>query len=88
MEPQGKVALVTGAGSGIGKGVALGVLAGGISGDAGWSAPGAAGTGGDESGVQEKQALIVPTDVRDPAAVRALFAQDQGSVRSARRAVQ
>jgi NAD(P)-dependent dehydrogenase (short-subunit alcohol dehydrogenase family) len=28
-----------------------------------------------EAGVPEKQALIVPTDVRDPAAVRALFAK-------------
>ncbi len=69
-----KVAVVTGAGSGIGKAVSFGLLREGY---------GVAIAGRrvenlervrEESGVRER-ALVVPTDVRDPGAVEALFAK-------------
>ena len=75
MEAQGKVALVTGAGSGIGKAVALAFLQEGYSVTLAGRRPEPLAQAVSESGVPEKQALIVPTDVRDPAAVRALFAK-------------
>ena len=73
MSPHTKVALVTGAGTGIGKAVALAFLQEGY---------GVTLTGRrkelleqavTEAGTVAGQALIVPTDVRDPASVRALF---------------
>jgi NAD(P)-dependent dehydrogenase (short-subunit alcohol dehydrogenase family) len=75
MEPQGKVALVTGAGSGIGKGVALAFLHEGYCVTLAGRRPEPLAEAVRESGVSDKQALIVPTDVRDPAAVRVLFAR-------------
>jgi NAD(P)-dependent dehydrogenase (short-subunit alcohol dehydrogenase family) len=70
-----KVALVTGAGTGIGKGVALAFLR------AGYSVV-LAGRREDplkmtvrEAGSVGSQALVVPTDVRDPLSVRDLFAR-------------
>ena len=75
MSPHTKVALVTGAGTGIGKAVALAFLQEGYR---------VALTGRrkelleqavTEAGTTTGQALIVPTDVRDPASVRALFTQ-------------
>ncbi len=75
MSPHTKVALVTGAGTGIGKAVALAFLQEGYR---------VTLTGRRkelleqvvlEAGTAAEQALIVPTDVRDPASVRALFMQ-------------
>ncbi len=73
MSGSGKVAIVTGAGTGIGQSVALALLNDGYAvALAGrrrepLEATAAAATGG--------RSLVVPTDVRDPAAVRALFAR-------------
>jgi NAD(P)-dependent dehydrogenase (short-subunit alcohol dehydrogenase family) len=74
MQPR-KVALVTGAGSGIGRESAKGLLKAGY-------AVVLAGRRADaldetikQSGAPAAQALAVPTDVRDPVAVKALFAR-------------
>jgi NAD(P)-dependent dehydrogenase (short-subunit alcohol dehydrogenase family) len=75
MNAQGKVALVTGAGSGIGKAVAMAFLQEGYCVTLAGRRQERLGQAVSESGVPEKQALIVPTDVRDPAAVRAMFAK-------------
>jgi NAD(P)-dependent dehydrogenase (short-subunit alcohol dehydrogenase family) len=75
MNAQGKVALVTGAGSGIGKAVAMAFLQEGYSVTLAGRRQERLGQAVSEAGVSEKQALIVPTDVRDPAAVRGLFAK-------------
>jgi NAD(P)-dependent dehydrogenase (short-subunit alcohol dehydrogenase family) len=75
MNAQGKVALVTGAGSGIGKAVAMAFLQEGYSVTLAGRRQERLAQAVSEAGVSEKQALIVPTDVRDPAAVRALFAK-------------
>ncbi len=70
--PQGKVAIITGAGSGIGKATALALLA------AGWRVvlAGRRKQALDDvaAGAPAGQALAVPTDVTDPASVAALFA--------------
>jgi NAD(P)-dependent dehydrogenase (short-subunit alcohol dehydrogenase family) len=70
-----KVAIVTGAGSGVGKAVSLALLADGYH-------VALAGRRADaleqtiaEAGAAGERALAVPTDVGDPEAVRALFAQ-------------
>jgi NAD(P)-dependent dehydrogenase (short-subunit alcohol dehydrogenase family) len=75
MDGQGKVALVTGAGSGIGKAVAMAFLQEGYGVALAGRRQERLAQALSEAGVSEKQALIVPTDVRDPAAVRALFAK-------------
>jgi NAD(P)-dependent dehydrogenase (short-subunit alcohol dehydrogenase family) len=70
----GKVALVTGAGSGVGRAVTLALLrAGYCVALAGRRQDALEGTVA-EAGEQGERALVVPTDVRDPEAVRALFA--------------
>ncbi len=73
MSGQGKVAIVTGAGSGIGRGAAVALLAEGY-------AVAMAGRREDalresiaEAGADGERALAVPTDVSDPASVAALF---------------
>jgi NAD(P)-dependent dehydrogenase (short-subunit alcohol dehydrogenase family) len=70
-----KVAIITGAGSGIGKAVAIAFLQDGyqvaLAGRRQEVLQGAV----KEAGVAGGQALIVPTDVRDPASIRTLFAQ-------------
>lgn len=69
-----KVAIVTGAGTGIGRAVALGLLAEGYAVVlAGRRAALLAETIAD-AGSHRTRALAVPTDVADPASVRALFA--------------
>jgi NAD(P)-dependent dehydrogenase (short-subunit alcohol dehydrogenase family) len=73
MTERTKIAIVTGAGTGIGKAVALALL------DAGWQVA-LAGRRKDPldqaiagAGAAAKRAIAVPTDVADPASVRALF---------------
>jgi NAD(P)-dependent dehydrogenase (short-subunit alcohol dehydrogenase family) len=69
-----KVAIVTGAGTGIGRAVAIGLL------DEGYSVVLAGRRAAlleqtvHDAGPKGARALVVPTDVSDPAAVRALFA--------------
>jgi NAD(P)-dependent dehydrogenase (short-subunit alcohol dehydrogenase family) len=75
MNTHEKVAIVTGAGSGIGKAVALAFLQEGYCVALAGRRQEPLAQAVREAGVPEKQALIVPTDVRDPAAVRALFAK-------------
>src|SRR3954452_10632219 len=70
MEPAGKVAIVTGAGSGIGRAAALALLREGY-------AVGLAGRRKEALDATAKQgggtSLAVPTDVGDPSSVKALF---------------
>jgi NAD(P)-dependent dehydrogenase (short-subunit alcohol dehydrogenase family) len=75
MSAQGRIAVVTGAGSGIGRAVTRGMLRAGYC---------VALAGRREEALHESlsdleassdQALVVPTDVTDPAAVHALFAR-------------
>ena len=74
MQTLPKVAIVTGAGTGIGKAVALGLLEDGYSLVlAGRRAPLLEQTRRD-AGAHGARALVVPADVSDAAAVRALFA--------------
>jgi NAD(P)-dependent dehydrogenase (short-subunit alcohol dehydrogenase family) len=75
MNTHEKVAIVTGAGSGIGKAVAVALLQGGYRVALSGRRQEPLAQAVSEAGVSAKQALIVPTDVRDPAAVRALFAR-------------
>ncbi len=74
MSANGKVAIVTGAGSGIGKAVALALLRDGyavaLAGRRKDALAGTVAEAGDAAG----RALAVPTDVSDPVSVRALFA--------------
>jgi NAD(P)-dependent dehydrogenase (short-subunit alcohol dehydrogenase family) len=78
MDASGKIALVTGAGTGIGKAVSLALLRAGY-------AVVLAGRRGDllQATAQEAPAgsrsLAVPTDVSDPVAVKALFARTKDS---------
>jgi NAD(P)-dependent dehydrogenase (short-subunit alcohol dehydrogenase family) len=67
-----KHAIVTGAGSGIGKAVALALLADGYSVALAGRRKDRLGSTANESG--SARALVVPTDVSDPASVRSLFA--------------
>jgi NAD(P)-dependent dehydrogenase (short-subunit alcohol dehydrogenase family) len=75
MNTHEKVAIVTGAGSGIGKAVAMALLQEGYRVALSGRRQEPLAQAVSEAGVSAKQALIVPTDVRDPAAVRTLFAR-------------
>ena len=75
MSPHTKVALVTGAGTGIGKAVALAFLREGYHVTLTGRRKELLEQAVAEAGTAAGQALIVPTDVRDPASVRALFTQ-------------
>jgi NAD(P)-dependent dehydrogenase (short-subunit alcohol dehydrogenase family) len=75
MDAQGKIAIVTGAGSGIGKAVAIGLLREGYSvALAGRRAETLEATV-REAGEGAQRGLLVPTDVTDPTSVEALFAK-------------
>jgi NAD(P)-dependent dehydrogenase (short-subunit alcohol dehydrogenase family) len=71
----GKVAIVTGAGSGIGKATAVTLLKHGYSVALAGRRADALAAGIREAGDAGTRALAVPTDVSDPASVRALFAR-------------
>ena len=74
-----KVALVTGAGSGVGRAVALALLRAGycvaLAGRRAEALEQTVALAGEAG----ERALAVPTDVRDPEAIRALFAQTQAT---------
>ena len=74
MAPSGRVAIVTGAGSGIGKAAALALLREGYRVSLAGRRRERLDETASESGAGER-ALVVPTDVADPAAVEALFAR-------------
>jgi NAD(P)-dependent dehydrogenase (short-subunit alcohol dehydrogenase family) len=77
MGSSGKVAIITGAGSGIGRAVALAFLADGYRVTlAGRRAEGLEKTA-SEAGAAAAKALVVAADVTDPASVRALFKKTQ-----------
>jgi NAD(P)-dependent dehydrogenase (short-subunit alcohol dehydrogenase family) len=68
------VAIVTGAGTGIGRAVAIGLLEDGYSVVLAGRRAAALEQTVHDAGEQGEHTLVVPTDVSDPAAVRALFA--------------
>lgn len=72
-----KVAMVTGAGSGIGRCVALALLQEGYAVALAGRRMERLETTAKQAGSTSSRALVVPTDVRDPASVRALFAKTQ-----------
>lgn len=77
METSRKIALVTGAGSGIGRACALTLLGAGYAVVlAGRRAEPLTATA-DESGAAKENTLVMPTDITDPASVRALFRRTQ-----------
>jgi NAD(P)-dependent dehydrogenase (short-subunit alcohol dehydrogenase family) len=75
MEPHGRVAIVTGAGSGIGKAAALALLRDGYRVVLAGRRPEPLAATVSESTLPASRVLAVPTDVTDPAAVDALFAR-------------
>ena len=74
-----KVALVTGAGSGVGRAVTLALLRAGYSVALAGRRRDALERTVAEAGEHRERTLVVPTDVCDPAAIRALFAQTQAT---------
>ena len=72
---QGKVAIVTGAGTGIGKVTALALLEEGYSVVVAGRRIDPLETTAAEAGPAASRVLVVPTDVSDPGSVRALFAR-------------
>ena len=68
-----KAAIVTGAGTGIGKAVALGLLQDGYAVALAGRRAALLKQTAEEAGTHRSRALVVPTDIGDPAAVRALF---------------
>jgi NAD(P)-dependent dehydrogenase (short-subunit alcohol dehydrogenase family) len=74
-----KVALVTGAGSGVGRAVTLALLRAGYHVALAGRRPDALERTVDEAGEPGERALVVPTDVCDPEAIRALFARTQAA---------
>jgi len=75
MSSNGKVAIVTGAGSGIGKAAATALLQEGYSVVLAGRRAAALEQTVKDAGAAAARALAVPTDVSDPASVRALFAK-------------
>jgi NAD(P)-dependent dehydrogenase (short-subunit alcohol dehydrogenase family) len=79
METPSKVAVVTGAGSGIGRACAQALLGAGYAVALAGRRADALETTGRESGAPAARWLALPTDVTDPASVRALFARTQAA---------
>lgn len=75
MKTSGKIAIVTGAGSGIGKAVSIALLKEGYRVVLAGRRAGPLEQAVKESGVSASMALAVPTDVGKPDSVRALFAK-------------
>lgn len=75
MSSEGKVAVITGAGSGIGKAAALALLREGYRVVIAGRRAEALQSTIDDAGAAADRILAVPTDVTDPASVQALFAQ-------------
>lgn len=73
MNPTGKIALVTGAGSGIGRATALALLREGYAVVLAGRRPDALAATAAQAGPVGDRALAVPTDVTDPDSVAALF---------------
>ncbi len=73
MNASGKIAIVTGAGSGIGRASALALLREGYAVVLAGRRPEALAATAAEAGADAPRALAVPTDVTDPSSVRALF---------------
>jgi len=74
-----KVAIVTGAGSGVGRAVGLALLKEGYHVALAGRRKDALEQVAGEAGPARARALAVPTDVRDPEAIRALFAQTKSA---------
>jgi NAD(P)-dependent dehydrogenase (short-subunit alcohol dehydrogenase family) len=74
-----KVAIVTGAGSGVGRAVGLALLGEGYHVALAGRRKDALEQVAGEAGPARSRALVVPTDVRDPEAIRALFAQTKSA---------
>jgi NAD(P)-dependent dehydrogenase (short-subunit alcohol dehydrogenase family) len=74
-----KVAIVTGAGSGVGKAVGLALLREGYHVSLAGRRKDALEQVAGEAGPARSRALVVPTDVCDPEAIRALFAQTKSA---------
>ena len=74
-----KVAIVTGAGSGVGRAVGLVLLREGYHVALAGRRKDALEQVAGEAGPARSRALVVPTDVRDPEAIRALFAQTKSA---------
>jgi NAD(P)-dependent dehydrogenase (short-subunit alcohol dehydrogenase family) len=73
MSSNGKVALVTGAGSGIGRATSLALVREGYSVVLSGRRPAALAETADQAGADRSRAVAVPADVADPASVRELF---------------
>ena len=73
MSGEGKVAIVTGAGSGVGRGAAVALLAEGYSVAFAGRRADALEVSIAEAGADGSRAIAVPTDVSDPSSVAALF---------------
>jgi NAD(P)-dependent dehydrogenase (short-subunit alcohol dehydrogenase family) len=79
MSTSPKIAIVTGAGSGIGKAVAVALLKAGYRVALAGRRPEPLDKAIAEAGVASGSAIAVPTDVSDPASVRALFAKTKAT---------
>ena len=75
MSEHGKIAIITGAGTGIGNRTALALLEEGYSVTLAGRRVGPLEATAAEAGTEASRVLVVPTDVGDPGAVQALFAR-------------